>query len=428
MLKLFQIFIGVRPLKKHNELMDEIKGIADRIISAFSHILSLPPERLKEVGVLTPIPTFDAQEIAEISARAKDAFDIQDTLIEIAAPVYVIGDLHGNIFDLIRILVMSGPPPANRFLFLGDYVDRGQYSVEIVALLFAFMAKYPQHMFLLRGNHEFERVNSVYGFKNEVEAIYGSQGEELYAQINKCFNYMPLAAVVNGNIFCVHGGISPQVSSYRQLKRMKKPIPTYDNNIACDLTWSDPSVETKDFLRSTRGNGVAFGVNAVKDFQKAFKVKHILRAHQCVELGIERFAGDVLYTVFSCSNYQDGSGNKCGLIYVNAEGNVQSFSLPPIDQVPRENALLTNGDQAGLTGLGEDRPGMTLSGVTNDSKRGSILCLVQSPSAHGFGFTKKRQNASVARVHMGSKLPKLNPNSEVKKRPATAEPVPLARI
>ena len=404
--------------------MDEIRGIAERIIADFSEILSLPADRLDEVGVKVAIPTFDAQSIKALSDRAKDTFMLQETLIDVEPPVYVVGDLHGNIFDLIRILVLSGPPPANRFLFLGDYVDRGQYSVEIIALLFAFMAKYPQHMFLIRGNHEFERVNSVYGFRQEVENIYGSAAADLYTVINKCFNYMPLAALVKGDIFCVHGGISPQVSSYRQLKRVKRPITVYDNNISCDLTWSDPSLETKEFLRSTRGNGVAFGVKAVRDFQKTFKCRHILRAHQCVDLGIERFAGDAVYTVFSCSNYQDAGANRCGLIYINPEGKLQSFSLPPIDQVPRENALLTGyaveKDESVETGA-------MLSSLKNDSKRGSVMCLMQSQQS----LAKKRGNRSMQVFsNTPSRLPRLTPMGgtapmmkQMPRRPGTAEPM-----
>ena len=401
--------------------MDEIRGIAEQIIGAFSEILSLPAERLSEVGVTVPIPTFNVNAIKALTDRAKETFKTQETLIDIEPPVYVIGDLHGNIFDLIRVLVLSGPPPSNRFLFLGDYVDRGQYSIEIIALLFAFMAKYPQHMFLIRGNHEFERVNSVYGFHQELIDIYGGYAPELYETVNNCFNYMPLAALVGGDIFCVHGGISPQLSSVRQLKRVKRPIAVYDGSIACDLTWSDPSVETKEFLRSTRGNGVAFGVNAVKEFQKIFKVRHVIRAHQCVELGIERFAGDVVYTVFSCSNYQDAGGNRCGLIYINPEGKLQSFSLPPIDQVPRETALLS-GDAEKKEEMEET--GQRLSALKNDQKRGSVMCLMPSMQS----IQKKRLNRSMhVFTNIPSRLPKIQPvvaqqKVQIPPRPRTAEP------
>lgn len=412
--------------------MDAILGIADRVILAFQPLLSLPPERLNEVGVKVPIPTFDPKSIEDLTARTKETFQTLDTLMELPVPIYIVGDLHGNIFDLIRVLVMAGAPPLNRFLFLGDYVDRGQYSVEIIALLFAFQAKYPQHMYLIRGNHEFERVNSTYGFKHEVETLYKEEGPRLYELINDCFNYMPLAALISNQIFCVHGGISPQISSWRQLKMIKRPIISYDNNIASDLTWSDPDADTKEYFRSTRGNGVTFGKKAVVDFQKAFKVKHIIRAHQCVDLGIERFAGDVVYTVFSCSNYQDAGDNKCGLIYITPESTVQSFSLPAITQVPRERALLT-GD---LVGKEKETIGSQLANIHGSaSRRGSILCLNQSPSLAG--FAKKKVNKSAMNVATkfqlqttrGTKPVLWRPLNEQRVlRPATSEPFQAHRL
>ena len=404
--------------------MSEGRGIADRILSAYSQILSLPPDKVSEVGVSIPIPTFNEQSVTEITNRARDTFILQETLIEVSRPIYVIGDLHGNIFDLIRILVLAGPPPLNRFLFLGDYVDRGQFSVEIITLLFALLAKYPDHIFLIRGNHEFSRVNAVYGFKEEVETLYKSP--TLYDNINKCFNYMPLAALINGSIFCVHGGISPQISSFRQLRRVKRPIVAYDNSIACDLTWSDPSMETKEFFRSQRGNGVAFGVTAVREFQKNFNVKHILRAHQCVQMGIERFAGDALYTIFSCSNYQDANENRCGIVFIQEDGKIQSFSLPPITQIPREKTLMSGEPLPG--NMSDSETGETLSVAMKDSKRSSLLCLMnhQQPNLinrrRPFSIFSSNSDKSLSkRVPSLTKIPEMDVT--IKKRPGTAEPM-----
>ncbi|OHT09875.1 Ser/Thr protein phosphatase [Tritrichomonas foetus] len=405
-----------------------IRGIADRILNDYSSVLSLAPDKIGELGVTVPIPTFSEQSIKEISDRAKDVFIAQETLIDVPAPIYVIGDLHGNVFDLVRILIMAGPPPINRFLFLGDYVDRGQYSVEIVTLLFALVSKYPDHVYLLRGNHEFARVNSTYGFQDECETLYKTK--VLYDYINDCFNYMPLAAVIGNEIFCVHGGISPQVSSFRQLKRVKKPIVEYDNNVACDLTWSDPSMDTKEYLRSSRGNGVTFGVTAVRTFLKSFNIKHILRAHQCVQLGIERFAGDSVYTIFSCSNYTDANGNRCGLVYIQENMSIQSFSLPPIDQIPREKALMTGELYYNEFEIPADsETGPSLGSIANDSKRSSLLCLMTPKTTL---FTRKRNVAIMQRkaAHQSMKINNVLPplsdppemNANTKPRVGTPEP------
>ena len=297
-------------------------------------------------------------------------------LLKVEQPIYIIGDIHGNIFDLIRVLVMAGKPPTSRYLFLGDYVDRGQFSIECIVLLFALKIKYPDHFFLLRGNHEFANVNEKYGFKSECLSAYNSL--TTYNKINETFAWMPLTALIDKKIFCVHGGISPQIASYRQLNLIKRPIRSYDNSIACDLVWSDPSTDTKEFFRSDRGNGVTFGIIAVRDFAKKFKVNHILRAHQCVQLGVEKFADDVLYTVFSCSNYD--SGNRCGILFITEEGKIEMFSLPPLAQVQRCD-VLTKGVQTpvsapvGAVGL-------------NQINRASILSLHSIPHQKTFIMKK----------------------------------------
>lgn len=399
------------------------QGNTERVLNEFKEILSLPPERVTEVGVTVPIPTFDESTVIELANRAKRSYIGMDTLLNIQKPVYIIGDLHGNIFDLIRVLVLSGVPPVSRFLFLGDYVDRGQYSVEVITLLLALSVRFPEHIYLLRGNHEFERVNEMYGFKMECESIYGDL--KVYNALNEAFNWMPLAARVGKEIFAVHGGISPQISSFRQLRLVKRPITTYDNNIACDLLWSDPSTETKDFLRSQRGNGVTYGVNAVKDFLRQFKIEHIVRAHQCVPLGIERFAGDSVYTVFSCSNYADASGNRCGIMFVPDQGPLQLFSLPPITQIPRDKALLS-----GKSAQGNGQNTLSLNDVKNEVSRNSILSL-------NTRFTQRtymtRKNSGIRGVVSSLSLPRSSSaqstsNVEeanlppLKPRPQTAEP------
>jgi protein phosphatase len=341
---------------------------------------------------------FTEAEISEIVTRARDTFDTQPTLMMIDLPVYVVGDLHGNIFDLIRILVMTGIPPTNRFLFLGDYVDRGQYSVEVIVLLFALASKFPEHVVMIRGNHEFAKVNAVYGFKSEVDGLYGAAATRIYDDVNFCFEHMPLAALCGSDIFCVHGGISPLMSSLRQLKSIRRPIASYGNSIVCDLMWSDPSSRVREYERSTRGNGVCFGAAAVREFQKIIKIRHIIRAHQCVQNGVERFAGDVVFTVFSSSCYQEATDNRCGLIFINFSGDVQSFSLPPVQQLPREQALLDRHEE--VNAEGDQRAA---------AAKASLLCLMPR------GASEKRVNRSAMSFGLAIK--------SAHKRQSSAEPL-----
>ena len=365
------------------------RGNTERVLDDFKELLSLTPDRVTEIGVKVPIPTFDENTVLELADRSRRNWMGMETLLTIERPVYVVGDIHGNIFDLIRILIMCGVPPLSRILFLGDIVDRGQFSIECITLILALCVKFPKNVFLIRGNHEFERVNEIYGFKNECENIYGST--RVYTALNRAFEWIPLGARIGKDIFAVHGGISPQVTSFRQIKLVKRPVDTYDNNIACDLLWSDPSNETKEYLRSTRGNGVQFGVQAVRDFARQFKLRHIIRGHQCVPKGIERFADDILYTVFSCSNYADASGNRCGIIFVEESGKLQCFSLPPLNQVPRANALLCG---KGIN-ASNDPQQIGLYEIKNDIARNSILSLNSRPSQKTYMIRK----SSVARTH-----------------------------
>ena len=313
------------------------------VLNAFEPLLTLDPSQCDQIGKTVGIPTIPEEIISDLCTRTIEVLKQKSTLLEIKSPIYIVGDLHGNLLDLLRIFIFSKTPPLTRFLFLGDYVDRGQFSVEIICLLFAFSCAYPNHIFLLRGNHEFEHVNQNYGFANECKEQFGNL--DLWNAINNVFTYLPLTAIINNELFCVHGGISPQITSLKALVRVKRPLATYDkDDLVCDLVWSDPSSETQDYLRSNRGSGVTFGTTSISEFFKLTKMKHIIRAHQCVSLGIERFDGDHVYTVFSCSNYADFNGNKCGLLFITPQSDIQSFSLPIIAPLDRQNCLFVDLD------------------------------------------------------------------------------------
>lgn len=304
-----------------------------QILKGYHHLFNLSDDQLPEVGKSLPIPSFSEKTLMKLCQVTSDQLQNIPILLEIKPPVYVVGDLHGNIFDLIRILNLARPPPHSSFLFLGDYVDRGQYSVEVVTLLFALFNSYPRQIFILRGNHEFEDINQVYGFQTEVLAQFGNM--KLYRKINDTFGWLPLAAIIGQKIFCVHGGISPALKSMDQITGLKRPINVLDQAFVSDLVWSDPSADVALYANSTRGVGTTFGEQAVKDFLTNFGLTKILRAHQCIQLGISSFSKGSLITVFSCSNYADACGNKCGLVFVNANNTIQSFSLPPLEQTDR---------------------------------------------------------------------------------------------
>lgn len=307
------------------------------VLSAYETILNLSEERIGEIGKRIPIPQFDASLIIDLCHCVIPIFQEKDTLVEVSSPIYILGDIHGNLFDLLRILIYAKPPPSSQILFLGDYVDRGEFSVEVVTLLFALQYAYPKNIIMLRGNHEFDHVNQVYGFYDEV--ILQTGKEILWNEINSVFHWMPIAAVVSDSIFCVHGGLSPALKSPQQLYGLQRPMTQYDDYMVSDVLWSDPSNTDKDYIRSTRGSGVAYGPSAVIKFLNETNLKHIVRGHQCVPYGILKFANNSLYTVFSSSNYEEAGSNRAGLLFVNEQAEIQAFSLPPLEILKRADTL-----------------------------------------------------------------------------------------
>ena len=150
------------------------------------------------------------------------------------------GDLHGQYFDLLRLFEYGGFPPDSNYLFLGDYVDRGKQSLETICLLLAYKIKYPENFFLLRGNHECASINRIYGFYDECKRRYSIK---LWKQFQELFNALPLAALVEAKIFCIHGGLSPDMESPDDLKRVARPVDVPDTGLLCDTLWSDPDAE-----------------------------------------------------------------------------------------------------------------------------------------------------------------------------------------
>lgn len=307
--------------------------------SAYSEILQ-NESVITELGKSIPIPFFPADILTALCNFAVDTLRKTSTLASVRPPLYVVGDLHGNIFDLVRIFAYAGPPPESRFVFLGDYVDRGEYSVEVITLLLALYCKYPSHVILVRGNHEFPCVNCIYGFQTEITARYDDN--QLYATFNKVFSYFPLAAVIADSIFCVHGGLSPNLKSIDQIGKIVKPVTDYDDEIISDLVWSDPGFEFPLYQQNGRGSGVVFGEEAVTEFMEKNEIRNILRAHQCVQLGVSKAFGENVYTIFSCSCYADATNNRCGLLFVNPRNEIQMFSMPPKEQLSRDAALFVD--------------------------------------------------------------------------------------
>ncbi|KAK9480873.1 Metallo-dependent phosphatase-like protein [Lipomyces japonicus] len=269
-------------------------------------------------------------EIHAICRAARDVFLSQPTLIELSPPVKIVGDVHGQYGDLIRMFEMCGFPPAANYLFLGDYVDRGKQSLETILLLLAYKIKYPENFFLLRGNHECANVTRVYGFYDECKRRCSVK---VWKTFIDCFNTLPIAAIVASKIFCVHGGLSPVLNSMDEIRDIVRPTDVPDFGLLNDLLWSDPADTQNEWEDNERGVSYCFGKTAINKFLSKFEFDLVCRAHMVVEDGYEFFNERTLVTVFSAPNYC-GEFDNWGAVMSVSEDLLCSFEfLKPLDSV-----------------------------------------------------------------------------------------------
>ncbi|EAY08576.1 Ser/Thr protein phosphatase, putative [Trichomonas vaginalis G3] len=287
-----------------------------------------------------PIPKFDSNFVANLARSVKTIFATEPSCLVINTSVVVVGDLHGNFIDLCRIIAHAGMPKDTTYLFLGDYVDRGQYSTDVVILLFILKYTYPDKVFMLRGNHEFQTMNFYYGFYNEVLANYN---KDVYTSINDAFTYLSYSAIIGGNTFAVHGGLSPLFTSLNDVKYISKPVLDSEiekpESLIADILWSDPSCDDTEFSDSFRGHGKIFGKKVITKFLETTKMKRIVRAHQCVLNGHETLHDGKIITVFSSSAYNDVKSNKSAILIMNANDTQEIVTFDTIRTVTRDKAV-----------------------------------------------------------------------------------------
>ena len=204
----------------------------------------------------------------------------------------VSGDIHGQYSDLLRLFEYGGVPPHTNYLFLGDYVDRGKQSLETICLLLAFKIKYPENFFLLRGNHECASINRIYGFYDECKRRFNVR---LWKVFTDCFNCLPVAALIDDKILCMHGGLSPDLTNLDQIRNLTRPTAIPDSGLLCDLLWSDPGRDVKGWGMNDRGVSFTFGPDKVSEFLTKHDLDLVCRAHQVIDFFI------LLYLVLFCS-------------------------------------------------------------------------------------------------------------------------------
>ena len=182
--------------------------------------------RSKRPGTLVELPEGDVETLCQTS---RGLFMSQPMFLELEPPIKIVGDIHGQYYDLLRLFEYGGYPPDANYLFLGDYVDRGKQSIESICLLLAYKIKYHENFFILRGNHECASINRIYGFYDECKRRYTPR---LWKRFTDCFNCLPVAAIVADKIFCMHGGLSPELKSFDQIKKLARPTGVPDTGMS----------------------------------------------------------------------------------------------------------------------------------------------------------------------------------------------------
>ena len=298
--------------------------------------------------------------LTKIVRAARAVFLKQPMLLEVSAPLNICGDTHGQYSDVLRLFEMGGFPPDSNYLFMGDYVDRAKQSIEVIVIMLCYKLKYPEKFFLLRGNHECASLNRIYGFYDECKRRYSVK---LWRTFADCFNCMPVAAVVEEKIFCMHGGLSPELSHMKQILDLRRPTDIPDEGLLCDLLWSDPDPYLQGWVHSMRGVSYQFGHDVIDAFLEKHDLDLICRAHQVVEDGYEFQADRRLVTVFSAPNYC-GEFDNAGGIMVVKENLVCSFKVlrpashrPMIEETSSRARLTNPSEETGSPGRTPGKPG-----------------------------------------------------------------------
>ncbi|EFX06441.1 serine/threonine-protein phosphatase pp2a catalytic subunit [Grosmannia clavigera kw1407] len=274
-----------------------------------------------------PLAEADVERLCE---RAQLVLAGESNVQPVASPVTICGDIHGQFHDLMELFRMAGPCPDTNFLFMGDYVDRGYHSVETVSLLLALKVRFPRRITILRGNHESRQITQVYGFYDECLRKYGNP--RVWACLTDLFDYLPVTALVDGQVFCLHGGLSPSIDSLDHVRALDRLQEVPHEGPMCDLLWSDPD-DAPGWGMSARGAGYIFGPDISAAFNHHNGLDFVARAHQMVMTGFEWTHDRNVITIFSAPNYCYRCGNQAAIMEINEHLDNELLQFDPSPRV-----------------------------------------------------------------------------------------------
>ena len=270
-------------------------------------------------------------EIKIVCDKSKEIFTKEPTILDISPPITLVGDIHGQFQDLMEIFYQQGyPKDGISFIFIGDYVDRGLNSVEVLLILLLLKIQYPTQVFLTRGNHESRLITQQYGFYDEILRKYGSS--VVWQYFTEVFDTIPLGGLINNKIYCLHGGLSPSSNNIDDIKKVERFSDIPRNGLSCDMLWSDPE-DRNGWGSNSRGAGYTWGYDCSEEFLHINNLKFISRAHQLIMKGYNWCHNKQVLSIFSAPNYCYRCGNEAAIIEIEDENNYicKAYSAAPKD-------------------------------------------------------------------------------------------------
>jgi serine/threonine-protein phosphatase 2A catalytic subunit len=272
-------------------------------------------------------------ELKDLCDKVSEIFAKESNVRYISGAVTIVGDIHGQWYDLVhRVFVLGSDPLSTNYVFLGDYVDRGLYSLECVCLIFTLKLKFPDSVIVLRGNHESRQISQINGFYEQCMRLFGSA--TVWNYFNDVFDLLPLSVVIQNKYFATHGGLSPKLDIINDILYLdrKKEIP--ESGAVCDLLWSDPDDEVDGWKMSPRGSGWLFGYDVSKNWNYKNGLDILIRAHQLVHEGFLYSHNKQVVTLFSAPNYVYRCGNRAAIMKIKEDGSNEIISYDP---APRDS-------------------------------------------------------------------------------------------
>lgn len=274
------------------------------------------------------------EQMKQLCEKAREILSEESNVQPVSSPVTVCGDIHGQFHDLIELFQIGGNAPDTNYLFMGDYVDRGYYSVETVSLLIALKIRYKDRITILRGNHESRQITQVYGFYDECIRKYGNSN--VWRYLTDLFDYLPLTAVIDNQIFCLHGGLSPAIDTLDHVRSLDRIQEVPHEGPMCDLLWSDPD-DRPGWGISPRGAGYTFGPDISEAFIQKNGLSLIARAHQLVMDGYNWSQDRQVVTVFSAPNYCYRCNNQAAIMEID---DIMQYGFIQFEPAPRKGEPL----------------------------------------------------------------------------------------